>query len=366
MRVIMRGDCFSHYTYTRNATLFGNNDDNSDRGPSKFFQDEKVRSDTLLLSKDNKTPQFEEIKDYYLEKFRKDPSYSSNIHYFKHQLDRNTMDINDADLIIMDNYSDMNFTAIRNLQKEYQIWIDNALIDTEVIDIFDEIPSQDLINKNTYVKKGHLTLDEALEFQIKLIEHYRNNNGNIPVLYFNQPINYFPNLEFRSDFNKLGKMLEERVENFYLGEIDESDIINDGLAALHFTPMTYRKALFSALDKGLSKYLPRADIEPRIRREYRDEETGEWDWVDYFEYDENDNLLITEQKHIAAKIANNYSLTHNSLSYKSFRSRVFHGLSSYSLVDLFKNLEIRLESANQELESVKQELESVRQELESK
>jgi hypothetical protein len=185
----------------------------------------------------------------------------------------------------MDSYADMNFAALRHVGTDRQIWLNEGLVDRDVIAVHDEAPADTHSTKPQFIREGRLSLEDSVRYHIKLIEYYRKQNGPIPVMYFDQPIIFYPTLKPREEFSQLGRLLSEKVDNFYLGDIPAEEIINDGRTALHFTPMTYRRMVFSALDKGLHKNFPRALDESRVRKEQflADAETPRWRWIDFVE-----------------------------------------------------------------------------------
>jgi hypothetical protein len=237
LRIIVRGDCCSRRAVNLNRDLFG--------GAPEMIRDEKSRTDFLLdhLTVGSATRQ--DILRY----MDVDAMKNTQRHYALSQTDRCTMSVTDADLLVMDNYADMNFQAWRNREKGWTLWINPRFLrDREGFE-------------RDFERLGRLTLDDSIELHVKLIEHYRSLNGPIPVLYLNQPIGYYRQLEARRDFYALGAELELAVPDVYAGHVDDSELEPDDMNSsgpgqtLHFTAATYRKMIELAMEKGAGEWL---------------------------------------------------------------------------------------------------------------
>lgn len=238
LKILVRGDCCSRRAIEFNRDLFG--------GSPVQVRDEKARTDFFVEHPIVGSPTPEDISSYLdLDRMGK-----SLRHYASHQADRTTMEISDADLLVMDNYSDMNFAAWRHRERGWKMWIHPAyLID------------QDAFNRD-FEKMDRLSLDESLEHHRRLIDLYRERNGPIPVLYFHQPVAYYKKLEIeRGEFRNLGPELERTVPDVFAVDIADEDLEPDDMGScgpgqtLHFTGPTYRTMIQSALARGLARWV---------------------------------------------------------------------------------------------------------------
>jgi hypothetical protein len=182
---------------------------------------------------------------------------ASHRHYQLCQTDRATLQVRNADLIMLDSYADMNFQAWQHRVHGWRLWTPMAAIrDRESF-------------LREFQSVGYLSLEESVAYHVALIEHYRRMNGHIPVLFLNQPIAYYDKLQPRSEFRELGARLEEVVPDLYYGVIDDDELEPDDMDSsgpgqtLHFTARTYRRMIEVALEKGLSKWMPRTTAASR-------------------------------------------------------------------------------------------------------
>lgn len=238
MKIIVRGDCCSRRSIAYNQDIFG--------GKPEVIKNEKSRSDFFIDTLEGKTPSYEDITSVLdldrMSKFQKI--------YAVDQINRTTLSITDADLIVMDSYADMNFKAWKHRDKGWKIWVNLKFI-----------KDKDEFNK-VYQPLPRLTLDESISYTAKLIEAYRKNcDREIPVLYLTQPLHYYSNLADRVHFYELGNKLEEMIPNCFHGRIDENQLEPDDIGScgpnqtLHFTGSSYRAMIQDALDKGLKHFL---------------------------------------------------------------------------------------------------------------
>ncbi len=245
MRIVVRGDCCSRRGINMNRDLFGGN--------PVMVRDEKARTDFFLDHLSTGSPTTDDIRRY----LDVDGMTGSLRHYALGQVERATLGETHGRLLVMDDYSDMNFAAWRHRSLGWKLWIHpKHLRDREAFE-------------REFEPVGHLSFEESLETHVRLIERYRAVNGEIPVLYLHQPIAYYPRLEPRGDFRQLGLELERALPKVYFGDVHDAELEPDDMGSsgpgqtLHFTGPTYRKMIQVALEKGLAEWLPaRASATP--------------------------------------------------------------------------------------------------------
>lgn len=243
MRIISRGDCCSRRAVSMNKDLFGNQ--------FQYIKDEKSRSDFFVDHPLVGSPTRADILRYVdVERVKS----ASQRHYLFCQTDRSTLAVRDADLLVLDSYGDMNFQAWQHKTDGWRLWAPLALLrDREAF-------------TQEFESVGYLSLDESVSYHVALIEYYRRMNGDIPVLFLDQPIAYFDKLRPREQFRELGARLEQEVPHLYYGVIDDDDLEPDDMNSsgpgqtLHFTAATYRAMIEVALEKGLAQWMPRTSV----------------------------------------------------------------------------------------------------------
>lgn len=238
MKIIVRGDCCSRRGIVYNKDIFGGN--------PQTIQDEKSRSDFFIDSLQGKIPSPEDIASV----FTLDNMSRIQRIYAVDQINRTTLSITDADLIVMDSYADMNFRAWKHREKGWKIWVN-----------FKFINDKEEFNRE-YQPMPKLTIDESIDCTIELIKFYRKNCGKeIPVLYLTQPCHYYSKLADRIHFYEVGNKLEEMLPSCFHGRIDEAQLEPADMGScgpnqtLHFTGLSYRAMIEDALDKGLKHFL---------------------------------------------------------------------------------------------------------------
>jgi hypothetical protein len=238
VKVILRGDCCPRRGIAMNADLFG--------GRPTIVKNEKSRTDFLVDHDRTGSPTAEDVERL----FDLDAMSKSLRAYTIQQTERDTLAVTDADLIVIDNYADMNFSAWRHRTLEWKLWIHPRFLRDP--DGFRE----------QFEELGQLSFDESLEYHVALIERYRERNGSIPVLYMHQPVALYRKLHERRDFDRLGPALEQRVEGVFSGAVDDAalepaDMDSCGPGqTLHFQGPTYRRMIEQAMQKGLGAWLP--------------------------------------------------------------------------------------------------------------
>lgn len=235
--ILVRGDCCSRRAILMNTDLFGGN--------PEMVRDEKSRSDFFLDHLVVGSPTEEDVRRY----IDVDRLPGSHRDYAVTQTTRDTLADTDARLIVMDSYADMNFTAWRHRERGWKLWIyADFLRDREAFE-------------RDFERAGYLSLDEAVDASVALIERYRSQVGPVPVLYLHQPTAFYKKLDHRLEFRGLGPAIAERLPDVFVGDVDDSELEPDDMGSsgpgqtLHFTGPSYRKMIQVALDRGLAARL---------------------------------------------------------------------------------------------------------------
>lgn len=238
--IVVRGDCCSRRAIDMNRDLFGGN--------PVMVRDEKARTDFFLDHLRVGSPTHEDVTRL-MDVEAMSPSLR---HYALGQVERTTLETDKARLLVLDDYSDMNFGAWQHREAGWKLWVnrkfirDQAAFEREFRDV------------------GQLTFEQSLADQVALIEAYRRRYGDVPVLYLHQPIAYYRKLESRDAFRRMGPELELAVPNLYAGDLHDADLEPDDMGScgpgqtLHFTGPTYRAMINVALEKGLGDWLSHA------------------------------------------------------------------------------------------------------------
>lgn len=235
--IVVRGDCCSRRAIDMNRDLFGGN--------PRMIRDEKARTDFFLDHLSVGSP----TRDDVVRLMDVDRMGKSLRHYALGQVDRTTFGAERPRLIAIDNYADMNFAAWQQRDEGWKLWVHPAYVrDREALE-------------REFRDVKRLTFDESLEAHVRLIEAYRRQYGDLPVLYLHQPVAYYRKLEPRLDFRRLGRELELALPHVYAGDVHDAELDPDDMGScgpgqtLHFTGPTYRKMIQVALEKGLAEWL---------------------------------------------------------------------------------------------------------------
>ncbi|MDD5177486.1 MAG: hypothetical protein PHQ05_13800 [Sterolibacterium sp.] len=239
MKILVRGDCCSMRFLKKNRHYFDSDYSVviNEKAPNAVFVDSLngINPDRSMLRR-------------YVDENRID---ESKRYYFQCQFERSVLDLDGVDLVVMDNYSEMNFQLWRSRALGWRVWV----------------PQEAILNKDMFeadfISDGYRTLEQSANDAIRFIEHIRNRNPNVPVLYLNQPLEYYPKLVDRKHFYALGLLIKDRIENIYAGkildlcELEPEDLGTGGGPdkTLHFTAGTYIKMVEPCLDEGLSLIL---------------------------------------------------------------------------------------------------------------
>jgi hypothetical protein len=187
----------------------------------------------------------------------------SKLFYFHRQFERTILKETDAEILVIDPYSEMNFQLWMHKEQLWKFWVRQAAI--KDINYFTQY----------FISLGYRTLEESFEDTVFVIEYIKKLNPEIPIICLNQPIEYYPQLEFRKEFYNLGKMLEERISQVYAGKIlSYTELVPVDLGTgggpeytLHFSAETYHAMIKPVLEnEDFQKQLA-------LRRKYLENKT---------------------------------------------------------------------------------------------
>ena len=233
MKALVRGDCCSRRSLMLNRNLFNQtlNIISNEKAPNIVFKDSinGIEPDVDML--------FQLVDESKM-------GGKSKVFYFHRQFERTILNQTDAEILVMDPYSEMNFQLWMHKEQLWKFWVRQAAI--KDINAFTQ----------HFVSLGYRSLEQSLEDTIFIVEHIKKLNPEIPIIYLTQPVEYYPKLEFRKEFYNLGKMLEERTGQVYAGKIlSYSELIPVDLGTgggpeytLHFSAETYHAMMKSILE----------------------------------------------------------------------------------------------------------------------
>ena len=236
-QIVVRGDCCSRRAIDLNRDLFG--------GHPVMTRDEKARTDFFLDHLEVGSAS----RDDVVRLMDVDRMGTSLRQYALGQTDRTTLAATDARLLVIDDYSDMNFAAWRNKATGWKLWVHLGFIRDKAA--FEQ----------EFEPVGQLGFEESVEAHVRLIEHYRQQLGDVPVLYLHQPTAFYRKLDGRAGFRRLGTELERAVPHLYAADLHEDELEPDDMGScgpgqtLHFTGPTYRKMIQIGMEKGLAEWL---------------------------------------------------------------------------------------------------------------
>lgn len=233
-RIIARGDCTSRRSVQLNRDLFPKGVD--------FIQSQKSTAIQFLDAAAGMSATRDDLQSIC------DTATMTGAlpDFYLGQADRSILSVQDADLIMIDSYADMNFELWENIESGWKIWIHPKF----------------LINPEKFYadfrKLGRRTFEQSVREITALVTLLRAKNPDAPVLFLNQQVDYYPKMAMRMEYYQLGDRLVKEVPNSYFGGVVEKDALKladigscgPGLT-LHFQAETYRGMWQSALENGL-------------------------------------------------------------------------------------------------------------------
>ena len=252
--IVARGDCTSRRALALNADLF-------DKAP--VLRQSQKSTFAQLLDTLNGYSLTEEFLNSISEVADMPRTLAS---YYLGQANRDVLNCADADLLMLDSYADMNFSVWRNRAGGPRFWIH----------------PKHLKDRASFLEQheelGRSTLAESVAQASEFVTRIREIAPELPVLFLNQQVDYYPKLEDRqAEFYQLGALVAEQVPQvFFGGALEYDKLIPADLGScgpgntLHFQGDTYRVMLQEALRQGLGdaiehriefkKTLPDADL----------------------------------------------------------------------------------------------------------
>lgn len=169
--------------------------------------------------------------------------------YYLGQADPQMLDCRDADLLMIDNYAEMNFSMWVPNQGGSKFWMHPKYL-----------RDQELFFA-THCELGRSSFRDSLNDAAQLIENLRQRAPGLPVLVLNQQVDYYPKLGARAqDFRNFGTELARQVPLVFAApvlqkdELELADLNSSGPGnTLHFQAETYLKMLQGAERLGLGE-----------------------------------------------------------------------------------------------------------------
>lgn len=231
------GNCGVNFLINKNKEYF------KKFGKLLKYIDEMSRTDFLLEHLEYNSFSKEELKNIF--NF-KNLYGTSDYKYILKQISRVSLKVKKPDLILLDNWGDMNFTAWKCKKTKRKIWISNQEYREDYLNNYKNF-------KNNFEQCGYLDYEESKKNYIKLIKYYRRNNKNAPVIFVNIYTHLWNKDYHRNFFEKLPYDLKKEVKNFYIADIDKSKLeTHNGKKGLHFKEDNYKEMLQNVIKQGLN------------------------------------------------------------------------------------------------------------------
>jgi hypothetical protein len=241
LKIVARGDCTSRRAVALNPSSFDE--------PPIFVQSQKSTFGQFLDSFQNLGLTGEMLESIS----NVDEMPKTLASYYLGQANRDALHCQEADLLILDSYADLNFSLWRAKQGGPRFWIHPKFLKNREAFLLDH---DDL---------GQSTLQQSVDDAVLLIENIRETAPSLPVLFLNQQVDFYPKLSDRqSDYYQLGALVAARVPDVFYGgvvpkeELELADVGSCGPGnTLHFQGSTYKKMFETALSNGLNEALSR-------------------------------------------------------------------------------------------------------------
>lgn len=254
-RILARGDCTSFRSVHLNKDLFPDGVEFIQAQKSPFMMINEAAAG-VTVTRDV----LDELSDVSL------MPGSLSRHYLG-QSDRGILTANDADLIMLDTWADMNFELWRSNEHGWTVWVHPRFL-------------RDPAGfRAAHTNIGRQTLEQSLDEAERLVEILRRANSGVPVLILNQQTDYYPKMDARREYYTFGPKLAMRVPDAWFGgviasaDLETADMDSCGPGnTLHFQAQTYRRMIAHALAMGMMKRFdpsrkkPRAPAAPDVTR----------------------------------------------------------------------------------------------------
>lgn len=223
MNIVGLGNCGVNYILKYNKSKICKNKINT-------YIDERVRSDFLLDHLAIGSFTLTELKNII--DFSKITSRSI-LNYMNNQIERKSLACKNPELIVIDNWGDMFFTAWECKITHRKLWISNGDDNLTYVK-----------NKNWFCENfkscGYLDYDTSVHNYIQLIEYYRRYNKECPVLFGNIYTHLWKPDFQRSFYEKIMFDVKQQVKNCFIATIDKQKVKPaNPKNKLHFVPENY-------------------------------------------------------------------------------------------------------------------------------
>lgn len=159
MKILVRGDCCSRRAFMLNRKKFD--------FAYQIVSNEKAPNAVFVDTLEGRNARREALEGYVnVEKMGK-----SQRMYFERQFERNLLTETDAGLLVIDPYSEMNFQLWRHKEEGWRFWIPkHAIVDHRQFEA-------------VFQSDSYPDIESSVRDTLRVIEHIRSNNPEIPVLF---------------------------------------------------------------------------------------------------------------------------------------------------------------------------------------
>ena len=241
LTIVTRGDCTSRRAVALNPDLFDQ--------PPIFRQSQKSTFGQFLDSLAGLS-----ISEDFLNSISEVTEMPRTLaSYYLGQANREALHCQDADLLMLDSYADMNFSLWRAKTGGPRFWIHPKFLKDRASFM------------QAYEELGRPTLEQSVADAALLIGKLREKAPNLPVLFLNQQVDYYPKLADRVDeYYQLGALVASKASDVFYGgvvekgELELADIGSCGPGnTLHFQGATYKRMIDAAIAAGLNDAISR-------------------------------------------------------------------------------------------------------------
>lgn len=235
MKFLVRGDCTSRRALMLNRSKFpvGFSLVTNEKAPNVVFCD---HLDGVVCKP--------EILADYIDESKMG---KSQLLYFKRQFERNVLFEENASLLVIDPYSEMNFQLWRHKEEGWRFWVPkNSIRDIDKFSVH-------------FFSDGYRTIEQSILDTARIVRHIQRNNPNMPSLFLPQILDFYPSLAGREYFNDMGCRLKDLIPELYVGaRIPFHELVPEDLGTgggvdrtLHFSGETYWKTASPSISAGL-------------------------------------------------------------------------------------------------------------------
>ncbi|MCQ0970146.1 glycosyltransferase family 2 protein [Paracoccus sp. TK19116] len=242
-RILARGDCTSFRTVHLNKHLFPDG--------VTFIQAQKSPFIMVNEAMDGVSVTHDELRR--ISEISNMPNVLQR--HYQGQADREILEAQDADLIIIDTWADLNFELWRSNDEGWTLWIHPKFL-------------RDPVRfRETHTNIGRRSLEQSVTDAKQLVQNLRIKNPEVPTLILNQQIDYYPKMESRREYYRFGEALMERLDGSWFGgviprhDLQTADMDSCGPGnTLHFQGSTYLRMVKSALKAGMIDHFTKSSV----------------------------------------------------------------------------------------------------------